>query len=138
MNIYISLLRLDYLRETLSTLKHIIRFFAQQYLCILCSDLGKIKAELAGPMGLDIEGNPNQDDAKSETTETNIRPVVVQQPQTVQQRPFQPGSTPVHLMHRFMVRFITKKSCQLTCSKPVDDLQQACYHQAGASDANAS
>ena len=110
----------------------------QYSLCILCSDLGKIKAELAGPMGLDIEGNPIQDDAKSETTETNIRPVVVQQPQTVQQRPFQPGSTPVHLMHRFMVRFITKKSCQSTCSKPVDNMQQACYHQAGASDANAS
>ena len=124
--------------ETLSTLKHIIRFFAQLYLCVLCSDLGKIKAELAGPMGLDIDGNPIQDDAKSETTETNIRPVVVQQPQTVQQRPFQPGSTPVHLMHRFMVRFITKKSCQSTWSKPVDNMQQACYHQAGASDAHAS
>ncbi len=71
-------------------------------------DLGKIKAELAGPMGLDTDGdNPVQDDAKSETTETNIRPVIIQQPQTIQQQPFQPGSTPVHLMHRFMVRFVT-------------------------------
>ena len=69
-------------------------------------DLGKIKAELAGPMGLDTEDNPLQDDAKSETTETNIRPVVIQQPLTIQQQSFQPGSTPVHLMQRFMVRFI--------------------------------
>ena len=88
----------------------------QYSLCILCSDLGKIKAELAGPMGLDIEGNPIQDDAKSETTETNIRPVVVQQPQTVQQRPFQPGSTPVHLMHRFMVRLLKSLANQLAAS----------------------
>jgi hypothetical protein len=67
--------------------------------------LGKIKAELAGPMGLDIEDNPVQDDVKSVTMETNIAPVVTQQPQTIQQQPFQPGSTPAHLMHRFMVRY---------------------------------
>lgn len=73
----------------------------------MCLDLGKIKAELAGPMGLvDADMNSVQEDANSETTETNIRPVVIQQPQSIQQQPFQPGSTPVHLMHRFMVRFI--------------------------------
>jgi hypothetical protein len=84
------------------SLKH---FKFTYMLCFL--DLGKIKAELAGPMGLDIEDNPMQDDVKSVTTETNIAPVVIQQPQTIQQQPFQPGSTPAHLMHRFMVRFIT-------------------------------
>ena len=31
-----------------------------------------------------------------------------------------------------------KKSWQLTCIKPVDNLQQTCYHQAEASHANAS
>ena len=36
------------------------------------------------------------------------------------------------------IKLVDKKSWQSTCSKPVDNLQQTCYHQAGASDANAS
>ena len=36
------------------------------------------------------------------------------------------------------VKLVDKKSWQSTCIKPVDNLQQTCYHQAGASDANAS
>ena len=36
------------------------------------------------------------------------------------------------------IKLVDKKSWQSTCIKPVDNLQQACYHQAGASDANAS
>ena len=34
-------------------------------------------------------------------------------------------------------KLVDKKSWQSTCIKPVDNLQQTCYHQAGASDANA-
>ena len=68
------------------------------------ADLGKIKAELAGPMGLDVDDDMTLADSMKNVTETNIdsKPVVFQQPQTFQQQPFQPGSTPVHLMHRFM------------------------------------
>ena len=36
------------------------------------------------------------------------------------------------------IKLVDKKSWQSTCIKPVDSLQQTCYHQAGASDANAS
>ena len=36
------------------------------------------------------------------------------------------------------IKLVDKKSWQSTCIKPVDNLQQTCYHQAGASDANAS
>ena len=35
-------------------------------------------------------------------------------------------------------KLVDKKSWQSTCSKQVDNLQQTCYHQVGASDANAS
>ena len=36
------------------------------------------------------------------------------------------------------IKLVNKRSQLSTCIKPVDNLQQACYHQAGASDANAS
>ena len=36
------------------------------------------------------------------------------------------------------ITLVDKKSWQSTCINPVDNLQQTCYHQAGASDANAS
>ena len=36
------------------------------------------------------------------------------------------------------IKLVDKKSWQSTCSKPVDNLQQTCNHQPGASDANAS
>ena len=36
------------------------------------------------------------------------------------------------------IKLVDKKSWQSTCIKPVDNLQQTCYHQAGASDANES
>ena len=36
------------------------------------------------------------------------------------------------------IELVDKKSSRSTCIKPVDNLQQTCYHQAGASDANAS
>ena len=36
------------------------------------------------------------------------------------------------------IKLVYKKYRQSTYSKPVDNLQQTCYHQAGASDANAS
>ena len=32
------------------------------------------------------------------------------------------------------IKLVDKKPRQSTCSKPVDDLRQTCYHQAGASD----
>ena len=35
------------------------------------------------------------------------------------------------------ISLVDKKCWQSTCIKPVDNLQQTCYHQAGASDANA-
>ena len=34
--------------------------------------------------------------------------------------------------------YVDKKSSQSICIKPVDNLQQTCYHQAGARDVNAS
>ena len=76
-------------------------------------------------MGLDTDDNAVQDDAKSVTTDTNIRPVVIQQPQTIQQQPFQPGSTPVHLMHRFMV------SLQAVASFTVSPLFQPLFFSSG-------
>ena len=36
------------------------------------------------------------------------------------------------------IKLVDKKSWQSTCIKPVDNLQQTCYDQAGASDTNAS
>ena len=36
------------------------------------------------------------------------------------------------------IKLVDKKSWQSTCIKPVDSLQKTCYHQTGASDANAS
>ena len=36
------------------------------------------------------------------------------------------------------IKLVDKMYRQSTCSKPVDNLQQTCYHQARASDANAS
>ena len=36
------------------------------------------------------------------------------------------------------IKLVNKKSWQSTCIKPVDNLQQTCYHQAGASNTNAS
>ena len=36
------------------------------------------------------------------------------------------------------IKFVDKQSWQSTCIKPVDNLQQTCYRQAEASDANAS
>ena len=36
------------------------------------------------------------------------------------------------------MKLVDKKSWQSTCIKPVDNLQQTCYHLAGASNANAS
>ena len=56
-------------------------------------------------MGLeDDESNQMADDNKSVKSEQSKGPtIVMQQPQVVLQQPFQPGSTPVHLMHRFMV-----------------------------------
>ena len=33
-----------------------------------------------------------------------------------------------------VVKLVHKTSAQSTCIKPVDNLQQTCYHQAGASD----
>ena len=35
------------------------------------------------------------------------------------------------------IKLVDKKSRQSTYIKPFDNLQQTCYHQAGASDANA-
>ena len=55
-------------------------------------------------MGLeDEESNQMMEDNNSVTAGASVAPVVIQQPQIVQQPPFQPGSTPTHLMHRFMV-----------------------------------
>ena len=42
------------------------------------------------------------------------------------------------LLKQLALSLWIKKSCQSTCSKPVDNLKLTCYHQAGASDANAS
>ena len=36
------------------------------------------------------------------------------------------------------IKLVCKKSWQSTCIKPIDNLQQTCCHQVGASDANAS
>ena len=36
------------------------------------------------------------------------------------------------------VKLVDKKSWQSNCIKPIDNLQQTCYHQAGASDVNVS
>ena len=41
------------------------------------------------------------------------------------------------LTKHFASKFVDKKSRQSTFIKPVDNLQQTCYRQAGASDANA-
>lgn len=57
-------------------------------------------------MGLEDEDSNqimNDNNIVSEEAIVIKQPVEMQQPTVIQQPPFQPGSTPAHLMHRFMV-----------------------------------
>ena len=44
----------------------------------------------------------------------------------------------LQIVETVCIKLVGKKSWQSTCSKTVDNMQQTCYHQAGASDVNAS
>ena len=42
----------------------------------------------------------------------------------------------MQLVETTCIKLVDEMSWQSTCIKPVDNLQQTCYHQAGASDTN--